>query len=343
MLSNSNPQEFLMNRCAFFFLNLTVILLVVSGCAVEPSKLKVTSRDKLQYVEPGVDPSEAAKETRYPVAIIMAEASSPDEEAIYKSLDSSLTYALSSFEAFTIVERSNLGLLQLESMLDDLDNSNPDNVRILDADYLITARISNATTGSPTSLPGSRKAVVDVDFRFYENASQRMILTKLARGESTFSVSGESATGLAQDSISRMNSILGGQFTPPPSPPPQAQGELPAENEARALADAAGRAATAFADELGARYAPPARVLETRGSGKVALISIGKNYGVSQDTQIEFFVYQDNSAILQGATRDISPVGFGQVIRTERDRAWVEVKGKSSQIQRGHYARVMSR
>ena len=63
-----------------------------------------------------------------------------------------------------------------------------------------------------------------------------------------------------------------------------------------ALNRAAEVAAREFCAKIAVKYAPPARVLQTRGNGAVARISIGKNYGVGEGTKVWHF-----SHIMSGA------------------------------------------
>lgn len=314
---------------------LALLSLLFIGCTLEPSKMKITPRDRMEYSDPSGNVAEKPIENRYPLAILMAEADNLREEAIYKSLDATLADALSDFDFFTVAERSNLGLLQLESILSGANDGITGGVEIVEAPYLITARISNMQIEAPQVGMGRRRAIVSIDFRFYEVPSQRTIYTKLGRGESSFSYP-------VATTQSPGGNILG-QVTAGQGQSGAAGGTQPLANieaEERALAQAAARAALNFASDMGSRYAPPARVLETRGKGKVAMISIGSNYGVSPNTRIEFFEYKDQSDLIADATREVSPVGYGFVIQVESNRAWVNVRGNSVMVKRGHYARV---
>ena len=54
------------------------------------------------------------------------------------------------------------------------------------------------------------------------------------------------------------------------------------------------------------RYAPIARVLETRGGCEVALVSMGTDSGLEAGMPVEFFEYVDHSDIVSGAERQPS-------------------------------------
>lgn len=91
------------------------------------------------------------------------------------------------------------------------------------------------------------------------------------------------------------------------------------------LMNAASDAAGKFTMAVSAKYAPPARVLETRGDGEIARISMGSNYGLSKGMTVVFFKYVDNSAIVAGATHDESPIGNAEVKMADEKDAWVQM------------------
>lgn len=108
-----------------------------------------------------------------------------------------------------------------------------------------------------------------------------------------------------------------------------------------ALNRAAGLAAADFCAKIAVKYAPPARVLQTRGNGAAARISIGKNYGVGEGTKVCFYEIIDNSDV-GGAKRDMNDIGTGEVKRVEENTAWVAVdNAEQSNVRKGVYVRVL--
>ena len=108
-----------------------------------------------------------------------------------------------------------------------------------------------------------------------------------------------------------------------------------------ALNRAAGLAAADFCAKIAVKYAPPARVLQTRGNGAAARISIGKNYGVGEGTKVCFYEIVDNSDV-GGPKRDMSDIGTGEVKRVEEKTAWVAVdNAEQSNVRKGVYVRVL--
>lgn len=108
-----------------------------------------------------------------------------------------------------------------------------------------------------------------------------------------------------------------------------------------ALNRAAGLAAADFCAKIAVKYAPPARVLQTRGNGAAARISIGKNYGVGEGTKVCFYEIIDNSDV-GGSKRDMNDIGTGEVKRAEEKTAWVSVdNADASNVRKGVYVRVL--
>lgn len=294
------------------FVSITMMFILLSGCSTtNPSAMKVLPRDQDKYVDQGA--TVAKKETKQGVAILVKHDGVKDGQEVASALDSSLTSILSDFAFFTIIERSNLDSLLKEQQLESLSFDNLVEIDIPQADYLITAKINAAQVNSE-----SRKSLINnttktyytaktsVDFRFYEKSTKRTIMTKNIECE--------------------------------------APDEFTSRNESVAqLSVAAQECAKKFAMEIGSRYAPPARVIETRGGGKVAKITMGANYGLAKGMRVQFFGYVDNSDIVEGDTRSVSPVGYGFVLESDLKFAWVEiVDHEDSIVKRGHYVKISS-
>lgn len=108
-----------------------------------------------------------------------------------------------------------------------------------------------------------------------------------------------------------------------------------------ALNRAAEIAARDFCAKIGVKYAPPARVLQTRGNGAAARISIGKNYGVGEGTPVCFYEIIDNSDV-GGEKRDMNDIATGEVKRVEEKTAWVSVdNAEEVNVRKGVYVRVL--
>ena len=73
----------------------------------------------------------------------------------------------------------------------------------------------------------------------------------------------------------------------------------------------------------------------------MAKITMGSNYGLVPGVKVEFFEYVDHSDLIEGATREPSPVGYGTVRESELNTAWAEViDWENSYVKRGHYVKI---
>ena len=122
--------------------------------------------------------------------------------------------------------------------------------------------------------------------------------------------------------------------------PPVRSANSPADLIA-ALNRAAELAARDFCAKIAVKYAPPARVLQTRGNGSAARISIGKNYGLAEGTKVCFYEIIDNSDV-GGAKRDMNDIATGEVKRVEETTSWVVVdNAEQTNVRKGVYLRVL--
>lgn len=109
-----------------------------------------------------------------------------------------------------------------------------------------------------------------------------------------------------------------------------------------------------FARVVSARYLPPGRVTETRGSGRCARLSIGKNYllNAKTDTQdatrVDFFTYERDPKVSDGRLKKVV-IAHGTVISADKNEAWVEVDADwidkttrlaTYNVKKGHYVKI---
>ena len=82
-------------------------------------------------------------------------------------------------------------------------------------------------------------------------------------------------------------------------------------------------------------------LLQTRGNGAAARISLGKNYGVGEGTKVCFYEIIDNSDV-GGEKRDKNDIAMGEVKRVEEKTSWVSVDNADKvNVRKGVYVRVL--
>jgi Curli production assembly/transport component CsgG. len=281
------------------------LLTCVTGCLMpNPASLAIAERDKAVYVDK--DAVKQEEEAKSRVAVIVSHGDYREAKPVAKSLDSELTSVISNLAFFEIAERSNLSVLVNEEVLKSLSEDENNLPEIPNADYIITASISIFNMVRHINTQSNEPYIqtkLGVDFRFYEIESKRVILTRNIKKYFNCDANIDSVISEAVDVTKEL--------------------------------------VHAFCMELGSRYAPPARVLETRGEAKVACISMGTNYGLMRNTKLEFFEYVDNSDVIEGATREPSIVARGTAIDSDLKSAWIRVDDhKNVAVKRGHYVRI---
>ena len=280
---------------------------MVTGCAFTPTTMPTFQRDNAMYEDGGA--KDQKKESKFRLAIYVSQGDYKKTGDIAKALDSSLTSAFSDFAFFQIVDRSSAEAAQQEKFFAGED-VNEDLFKA--ADVIITAKLNgfNAVTESETiDFTGHsvKKYVVSgsVDFRFFSasNPTEAKLVKNITKSYSSASADDFGALAM----------------------------------------QAAQECAKTFAQELGSRYAPPARVLETRGNCQAAQVSFGSNYGAVAGSKVEFFEFVDRSAIIKGQTRVPQVITTGTVRISDLSTCWVEVDNyEEVQVKCGHYVRLAS-
>ena len=218
-------------------------------------------------------------------------------EDIANELYAKLSESIGSLAFFELVPRGDADPLVIEAML-----SGRNEEVLPPADYVISAKAVtvNVVEQKALNLLGGSVPIqiqnngnnarmftvsLSINFQFFQCAQNRTIKTK------TISRTGQALEEGVQEWL--INAVRG--------------------------------CAQEFAQTLGGRYAPAARVLQTRGDHEVAMISLGAGYGLTDDTEVNFFTYSDNSPFIESDKRIKNVVGTGRVFLVEEDAAWVEV------------------
>ena len=121
-----------------------------------------------------------------------------------------------------------------------------------------------------------------------------------------------------------------------------------------AISDAADLNANKFACIVSARFLTPGRVTETRGSGRCARVTIGKNYmlnaktGLKPAARVDFFVYERDGQSPNGRLEKVV-ISHGTVISADKNEAWVEVDADwidkathlaTYNVKKGHFVKL---
>lgn len=313
----------------------TALLVVLAiGCsAPKPELLLSTERDQAVYVDKwGV---QAKKDVKFRIAVCVDKEDYKRHPAVGQAIEAQMAEVVSKFSFFEFVERQRINELAAERLFSG--NADDASSLLQQADCLLSVKLNvgqsqfdvqvqnpytppprtgkfkkdmmadqHAREAAGTHAEPRWKLEVKPDFRLYEVDSKKVALVKSY---------GSSVVISAPDQAE--NAVIG---------------------EMR-------KHVAEFSRLITSRYAPTARVLETRGGGEVALVSMGIKAGLEVGMQVEFFEYADHSDLVAGASRQPRLVGRGRVLADMTpDTAWVEILDyEKVHVKRGHYARVPER
>lgn len=300
-------QTLIMAGCA-------AAIMLMSGCAaVNPLEVKQTARDLQARQDVLIRP---LPDARYKIAILsraIKHQSDPCNDAyLANEMESSLTTNLSNLGWFETVDRKNGILLAGEAMLSGEQNA-------MDEENVPSAQLALVAQSSVTYIAKqgwkrtayankARGAEVITDFRLVDLATKEPLLVK-----KFCSIVDDTAKGGARAAIT----------------------EAVAQN------------AKKFARVVSARLLPEGKVLQTRGDGKYAQVSIGRNYQlepavkkwawwpykmlplclvketVIPATEVDFVTLTQDE---QSGRYDAMTFAKGTVLSADQRYAWIEVE-----------------
>ena len=295
--------------------------LATAGCStVNPLTMEKTERDKECYVAEEPVSFEQGRKKIVVVSKVIIDRMAGDTNQIgflEKAVESSTAHYFSNLGWFRTTGRDNgLSVDAKKVLADNLLGGNVD--ACVDADFALVVESSIAfiakQSWKKTAFSGkARGAQVESDFRLIDIGLKELLFSMKFRS------SAECGKGDIRSAIS----------------------------------DATDMNARKFARIVSARYLPPGRVTETRGSGRCARVTIGKNYmlnaeGAQPATRVDFFVYERDKNSAEGRLEKVV-VAHGTVIAADKNEAWVEVDADwidkatglaTYNVKKGHYVKI---
>ena len=287
------------------------------GCTTtRPEAMEQTERDRMTYEDKGV--ISRGDDSRFRISVCMDQKEAEKHPKVEHALESQLAEIVGKFKFFEFVEQSRIDSLSAQKLLQGQQMD----VSALAADCLLSVKLNVSVSDiivkvdafgkvSDFGRPQEKWRVsLKPDFRLYDVSSGKVALMKSYTSDVVVDKYGD---------INAMKALI-----------------------ESAVVDGMREHMQSFSMLMTSKYTPPARVLETRGDGKVAMISIGLDYGLVPGMRVEFFRYVDNSDIVAGGERTTSSVGSGLVLEGVGPKsAFVEIEDASTvQVMRGHYVRI---
>jgi curli biogenesis system outer membrane secretion channel CsgG len=288
-----------------------ITVAVLTGCATNIAKLPITARDHQTYNNKyAKEYSNKDKNSALRVAIVPQDPSLNGQDkrdlATLKSLTNAfgdgLDTAFSNLSDFEVVPRTEIGAILADKSLTSMTGKT-EKYKVKNVNYMLIYRISSYNFEQFTPLLGGKNP--KPQFNAYVKVKVSLINLKENIKEFTKTITGKSGSSAPSANIGLLNQAI--------------------EN---AVKD--------FSTQFAVEYAPPAIVQQTKGSGQVALLNVGKDFGLMKNMKVEFFVFKEKN----GAKRVI-PFAYGKVIEVAEDSAWVDVDDfELAGVKENHFARV---
>lgn len=282
---------------------------ILAGCATNIARLPITPRDQEVYKNPYLKKSDSSKMQAVKVAIVPQEKNIKDsvKKQLSATFADDMDTAFSNLSDFEAVPRSEIGAIFADNELSALTSGKKKDYKIANVDYLLIYKISNCEMKPGKGLmgiggeSGKYRGTVKAKVSLIDTAENKKEFTKTISGESD----SESFSDNPAESMSELNEAV--------------------EN---AVKD--------FVTQFAVQYAPPAIVQQTKGSGQVALLNVGKNYGIMKDMKVEFYTIK-----MKNGEKRIIPFAYGKVIDVAEESCWVDVEDfEKAGVKENNFARV---
>lgn len=282
---------------------------VISGCATNIAQLPITTRDHQIYNNKYATEYINKNKKALRIAIVPQNPNLKGRDrrslSTLKSLTNTfgdgLDTAFSNLADFEVVPRTEIAAILADKSLTSM-TSETEKYKVKNVSYMLIYRISSYNFKRFTTTINNRPRS---SFRAYVKVKATLVNLKENVKDFTKTIIGESNSSMSTANIALLNQAI--------------------EN---AVKD--------FSTQFAVEYAPPAIVQQTKGSGQVALLNVGKDYGLMKNMKVEFFFIKEK----HGKRRAI-PFAYGKILEIGADSAWVEVDDfEEAGVMENHFARV---
>ena len=268
--------------------------LLLCSCATNIASLPITPRDQEQANNPYLAAYNEHLNSKEKITIAVVPnipAKDPAMKQVQDSLGKRLDTMFSNLSDFKVVPRSEMGAIIGEVNLQNINAEEEKTIAAKNVEYLLVYSIEESKIGQSQSDKydvTTGKSTPVTYFGGYISGTVTLLNLKTQEKEFTESITGQSGKS---------------------------------ETKSIDLVEIAIQSAVkSFATQYAIKYAPHFLVIQTKGSGKVAMINAGKNYGLMVNNKIEFF----NLKEVNGKKSKI-PFAYGKIIEVGDDTAWAKV------------------
>ncbi|MCF6176240.1 MAG: hypothetical protein L3J71_10790 [Victivallaceae bacterium] len=285
----------------------------LTGCTTNIAKLPITARDQQTYENKYAKDYENNDENSQAlrVAIVPQNPSIQGNDkrtlgnlkSLTNSFGDGLETAFSNLADFEVAPRSELGSIVADQALTEISTGKASNFKVKNVNYMVVYRVSSYNFQKASQLFAKKNA--KPSFRAYVKVKVSLINLQDNVKEFTKTIVGESAGSSSAQNIGLLNQAI-----------------------ESAVRD--------FSTQFAVDYAPPAIVQQTKGSGQVAMLNVGKDYGLMKNMKVEFFFFKEKKG-----KRRVIPFAYGKILEVAEDSAWVEVDDfETAGVKENHFARV---
>lgn len=282
------------------------------GCQTNIAELPITSRDHEVYENQYIENVNAIQKVRK-IAVVPEneKITNPIAAQLSDYLRSEIEEALLESEQFDTLPRNEIPAILKDSKFNQMVSDGTQG-KMSGSDFVLVYKLNSYSMAKPSGLKANLFEGTAIEKRFQGYIKANISLINLKSGEKEFSrvISGKSEIDASSGAISLTT------LAP--------------------LNQAIENAVVDFKYKLANKFSPPAIVLQTKGAGQVALISLGSNSGVRIDDEIEFYFIKEK----RGKELKL-PFANGQVIEVQADDAWVEIENfEQVGVKENHFARL---
>lgn len=302
------------------FIFLIILIINLMACkTLRPGEMPITERDAELYENYRLS-DYSPNDSKSNVAIICPFVGHPIDDEIQKTIESELSSAASTLAYFNIIPRSEISSILDNINIEQIKSTDLQDINVPMADYLLIGYVvsrnlketirsfPNQYTGKVINR-GYYEGEVIISIRMYE------VPTQLIKFSQTFQGNSSILESLKEDMTPSMEKGL--------------------------MTEATRNALSKYLLIMADKYSPEAFVMQTRGKGRVAMISLGSEYGIDINQEVEFFYYDET---LPGFEPQRNPVGYGKIIQIEKNYSWAQVINyKKVRVLKGHRAKLLSR
>jgi len=298
-----------MLRRIFIFIGLS---LFTYGCQTNIAELPITSRDNQVYDNPYLK-NISANTTVRKIAVVpeKEKITNPVEKQLSETLRSEIEASLSESSQFEPLARNEIPAILKDSKFNQMIGEGMQG-KMTGSDYILVYKLNSFSMARPSGFKAElfKETVIAKAFQGYVKVNISLINLKTGEKEFSKVISG----------ISDMDSTSSAINLTTLAP----------------LNQAIENAVVDFKYKLANKFSPPSIVLQTKGAGKVALISLGSNSGVRVDDEIEFYFIKKK----RGKELKLS-FANGKVLKVQADDAWVEIENfEQVGVKENHFAKL---